>query len=74
MAKCKICSGPVEAGPAMHSDCLEQLVTEVTERFCDNYCRWPLTDAARLEEACKSCPMDRMMGLTKPRTSAENNV
>lgn len=66
MAKCKICGGPVEAGPAMHSDCLERLVTEVTEQFCDNYCLWPLTDSVRLEEACKSCPMDRLTGMIKP--------
>lgn len=50
----------------MHGECLEQLVEKTEEEFCDNYCRWPLTDAARLEEACKSCPMDRLMGLTKP--------
>lgn len=45
MEICKICGIPVEAGPTMHGDCLEQLVTEVTEQFCDNYCRWPLTNA-----------------------------
>lgn len=50
----------------MHGHCLEELAEKVAEEFCDNYCRWPLTDAARLEEACKSCPMDQLMGLTKP--------
>ena len=28
MANCKICGRPVVAGPVMHSECLEQLVTE----------------------------------------------
>lgn len=66
MAICKICGRPVPAGPVMHGHCLEELAEKVAEEFCDNYCRWPLTDAARLEEACKSCPMDQLMGLTKP--------
>lgn len=66
MAICKICGDPVEAGPSMHGDCLEQLVTEVTEQFCDHYCRWPLTNAELLDEHCRSCPMDRILDLVKP--------
>lgn len=66
MAICKVCGRPVSAGPVMHGECLEQLVTELAEKFCDDYCRWPLTSAGELEEACKSCPMDRLMGLIKP--------
>ncbi len=66
MAICKICGIPVEAGLAMHGDCLEQLVENVTEEFCDRYCRWPLTDAGQLEGACESCPMDRLLKLIKP--------
>lgn len=65
MANCKICDRPVVAGPVMHSECLEQLVTEAAEQFCDNYCRWPLTNAAMLEEHCKSCPMDQFMKLVR---------
>lgn len=50
----------------MHGECLEQLVEKTAEEFCDGYCRWPLTDAGKLEDACKSCPMDRLMKLIKP--------
>lgn len=66
MAKCKICGVPVQAGPAMHGHCLEELVEKTAEEFCDRYCRWPLTDAGQLEEACESCPMDRLLKLVKP--------
>ena len=66
MAICKICGQPVLAGPVMHGECLEQLVEKTAEEFCDDYCQWPLTDAKRLEEACKNCPMDRLLKLIKP--------
>lgn len=67
MAICKICGTPVEAGPAMHGDCLEQLVENVAEEFCDDYCMYPLgSDAERLEEECESCPMNRLLKLIKP--------
>ena len=65
MPNCKICDRPVLAGPVMHSECLEKLVTETAEQFCDNYCRWPLTDAEQLETHCNSCPMDRLMKLAQ---------
>lgn len=65
MANCKICGRPVLAGPVMHSECLEQLATEAAEQFCDNYCRWPLTNAEHLEAHCDSCPMERLMKLAK---------
>ncbi len=52
MANCKICGRPVLVGPVTHSDCLEQLITEAVEQFCDNYCRWPLTNASQLEARC----------------------
>lgn len=65
MANCKICGRPALAEPIMHSDCLEQLITEVAEQFCDNYCRWPLTSADQLEAHCDSCPMEQLMDLTK---------
>ena len=68
MANCKICGHPVMAGPVMHGECLEQLVTEAAEQFCDNYCVWPDMDTSqeRLErEHCASCPMERLMQLAK---------
>lgn len=65
MANCKICGRPVLVGPVTHSDCLEQLITEAVEQFCDNYCRWPLTNAGQLEAHCNSCPMERLMELAK---------
>ncbi len=65
MANCKICGRSVLAGPVMHSECLEQLVTEVAEQFCDNYCRWPLTNAEQLGAHCDRCPMDQLMKLTR---------
>ena len=65
MANCKICGNPVLAGPAMHGECLEQLVTEAAEQFCDIYCRLPLTNAEQLEAHCDSCPMERLMQLAK---------
>ena len=65
MANCKICGQPVIAGPVMHGECLEQLVTEVSEKFCDNYCRWPLESAELLETHCDSCPMNQLLKLTK---------
>lgn len=68
MANCKICGRPVVAGPVMHSECLEQLVTEAAERFCDGYCCGPMeciTAEELREEYCKNCPMDRLMKLAK---------
>lgn len=65
MANCKICGSPVLAGPVMHSDCLEQMITEVTEQLCDNYCRWPVTNAEQLESHCNSCPMERLIQMAK---------
>lgn len=65
MANYKICGRPVVAGPVMHSECLEQLVTEVAEQFCDNYCRLPLTNADLLDEHCKCCPIDQLMKMVK---------
>lgn len=73
MAKCKICDRPVLAGPVMHNKCLESLVTEAAEKFCDNYCRWPLTNAEQLEAHCDSCPMDRLMQLVKQGGMSEHN-
>ena len=73
MANCKICDRPVVAGPVMHSECLEQLVTEAAEQVCDNYCRWPLTNAEQLEAHCDSCPMDRLMQLVKQGGMSEHN-
>lgn len=66
MALCKICGVPVEAGPAMHGGCLEELVEQVAEQFCDDYCRWTLTNVELLEEHCLNCPMDRLQRLVKP--------
>ena len=63
MANCNICARPVLVGAVMHSECIEQLVTEVAEQFCDNFCRWPLTNVDLLGEHCKNCPMDRLTGL-----------
>ena len=65
MPTCKICGRPVVAGPVMHSECLVQLVTEAAEQFCDNYCRWPVTNADLLDEHCTNCPMDRLMKLAR---------
>ena len=65
MANCKICGKPVAAGPAMHASCLEQLMEEVAEQFCDRYCRWPLTNAGQLEAHCNSCPMERLIQMAK---------
>lgn len=68
MANCKICSHPVMAGPAMHGECLEHLVTEASEQFCDNYCRGPVEciSAEELRDTyCASCPMERLMKLAK---------
>ena len=65
MANCKICGNPVLAGPVMHGECLDQLMTKTAEKFCDDYCRWPLTDAELLETHCNSCPMDELMKLAK---------
>ena len=65
MPNCKICGRPVMAGPVMHSECLTKLVTEAAETFCDNYCRWPLTNADQLEAHCDSCPMEQLMKLTR---------
>lgn len=65
MANCKICGRPVVAGPVMHSECLEQILTETAEQFCDDYCCWPLTNADLLDEHCKSCPIDRLMKMVK---------
>lgn len=65
MANCKICGRPVVTTPVMHDECLEHVVTEVAEQFCDNYCRWPLTSADLLDEHCRCCPMDRIMKLVK---------
>ncbi|MCI9506136.1 MAG: hypothetical protein HFF62_06025 [Oscillospiraceae bacterium] len=65
MANCKICSRPVLAGPVMHNDCLEKLITEAAEQFCDNYCRWPRTNADQMEAHCDSCPMEPLMQLAK---------
>lgn len=66
MANCKICDRPVVAGPVMHSECLEQLVTEAAEQFCDSYCRGPVecisTEKLR-EMYCANCPMERLMEL-----------
>lgn len=69
MPNCKICGRPVPAGTVMHGDCLELLITEVAEQFCDNYCRWPLTNAEQLETHCNSCPMDQLMKLAKGQRS-----
>lgn len=49
----------------MHGHCLEELVESVAEEFCDEYCRWPLTNAVQLEGACESCPMERLLKLVK---------
>ena len=68
MANCKICGRPVTAGPVMHSECLEQLMTDVSEKFCDSYCRGPVEciSAEKLQEIyCDSCPMDELLRLTK---------
>ncbi len=69
MANCKICGRPVAAGPVMHGECLKQLVTETAEQFCDNYCRWPLTNAEQLEAHCNSCPMERLMQSARQRNA-----
>lgn len=37
MPNCKICDRPVLAGPVMHSECLEKLVAETAEQFCDSF-------------------------------------
>lgn len=67
MAKCKICGVSVQAGPAMHGHCLEELVEKAAEEFCDDYCMYPRgSSAQRLEEACESCPMERLLKLIKP--------
>lgn len=65
MANCKICGKPVAAGPAMHASCLEQLVEEVAEQFCDSYCRWPLTSGDLLDSYCGQCPMDKLLRMGK---------
>ena len=57
----------------MHNKCLELLVTEAAEKFCDNYCRWPLTNAEQLEAHCDSCPMERLMQLVKQGGMSEHN-
>ena len=49
----------------MHNDCLEKLITEAAEQFCDNYCRWPRTNADQMEAHCDSCPMEPLMQLAK---------
>ena len=69
MANCKICGRPVAVGTVMHGECLEQLVTETAEQFCDNYCRWPLTNAEQLEAHCNSCPMERLMQSARQRNA-----
>lgn len=65
MANCKICGRQVVTGPVMHQECLERLMVETAEQFCDNYCRWPLTNADLLEAHCESCPMEQLMKLVK---------
>lgn len=65
MPNCKICGHPVVAGPVMHSECLEQMVTEVAEHFCDEYCHWPLTSPSLLEAHCSRCPLDQLMKQAK---------
>ena len=65
MANCKICGQPVQAGPVMHSECLEKLASDIAEKFCDSYCRWPLTNAELLESHCDGCPMDELLKLVK---------
>ena len=65
MARCKICGKPVVSGLVLHDDCLEHLVAEAAEQFCDNYCVWPLTNAEQLEAHCDSCPMDRLVELAR---------
>ena len=68
MPNCKICGRAVLSGTVTHSECLEQLVTEAAEQFCDNYCIWPdmHTSQERLQrEHCDSCPMERLMQLVK---------
>ncbi len=63
MANCKICGKPVVAGPVMHSECLEQLVTEVVDQFCD-YCICPYTCASMGQlhrEYCRVCPVAQLM-------------
>ena len=66
MANCKICGCPVVAGPVMHSECLEQLVTEAAEQFCGSYCCGPVEciSVEKLQETyCANCPMERLMKL-----------
>lgn len=67
MPNCKICGRPVVSGPVMHSECLEQLITEAAEQFCDSYCSWPNLydgDPEQLQrECCDSCPMEQLMKL-----------
>ena len=68
MANCKICGRPVTAGPVMHGNCLEQLITEAAEQLCDDYCIGPDLCGSQEQlhrEHCDSCPMDRLMQLAK---------
>lgn len=70
MANCKICGRPVAAGTVMHGECLEQLVTETAEQFCDNYCVWPDLCGSQEQlqrDHCDSCPMERLMELAQQR-------
>ena len=67
MANCKICGKPVLAGPVMHGECLDQLMTETAEKFCDDYCRWRVECVSneKLHETyCDLCPVNELMKLT----------
>ena len=68
MANCKICGRSVAAGPVMHGECLDRLVTEAAEKFCDNYCVWPNRCESQeqlREKHCEGCPMEQLMKLAK---------
>lgn len=68
MANCKICGGVLLAGPVMHRECMERLMVETAEKFCDSYCRWPEVCGSQEQlhrEHCEGCPMEQLMKLVK---------
>lgn len=66
MANCKFCGRPVLVGKVFHAACWEKQAKEqITEQFCDQYCRFPreCRDDASLAAHCGSCVLARVLNL-----------
>jgi len=56
----------VDKGLVHHSDCWEKAVNDMSQKFCDDYCRWPreVKDEDGLEELhFASCPLIQVLNL-----------